>query len=61
MSFSSVDLAAWEAALGALDPVPRDVFAEIGYVPTERQAAFHAATEFDLLFGGSLGGGKAGP
>lgn len=59
MSLSAVDLAAWDAALAALDPPPRDVFAEIGYVPTEKQAVFHSATEHDLLFGGSLGGGKS--
>lgn len=35
-----------------------DVFAALGYVPTPRQAEFHAATEFDVLFGGSAGGGK---
>jgi len=56
---SRIDLAAWDAALAAFDPPPRDVFAEIGYTPTERQAEFHSATEFDLLFGGSLGGGKS--
>jgi len=36
-----------------------DVFAEIGYVPSERQAEFHAATEFDVLYGGAAGGGKS--
>lgn len=35
-----------------------DVFAKIGYTPTERQAVFHAATEFDVLYGGAAGGGK---
>jgi hypothetical protein len=36
----------------------RDVFAELEYVPTERQALFHEATEFDVLYGGAAGGGK---
>lgn len=56
---SVADLAAWEAALDVIDPPARDVFAEIGYTPTAKQAEFHAATEFDVLFGGSLGGGKS--
>jgi len=34
------------------------VFALLGYCPTERQAEFHAATEFDVLYGGAAGGGK---
>lgn len=42
---------------------PRDVMAEvfaaIGYVPTERQSEFHAAGEYDVLFGGAAGGGKS--
>lgn len=37
----------------------QDVFAELGYTPTPKQSEFHAATEFDLLFGGSAGGGKS--
>src|SRR6185437_242054 len=37
-----------------------DVFGLLGYVPTPKQAEFHAATEFDILFGGSAGGGKGG-
>ncbi|MDX3245840.1 Hint domain-containing protein [Streptomyces sp. ME18-1-4] len=37
---------------------PRDVFGLLGYVPTPKQQVFHAATEFDVLFGGSAGGGK---
>lgn len=36
-----------------------DVFARLGYVPTPRQQEFHAAAEFDVLFGGAAGGGKA--
>lgn len=42
--------------------VPRDVsaevFAAIGYVPTERQRLLHDATEYDVLIGGAAGGGK---
>jgi hypothetical protein len=34
------------------------VFKALGYVPTERQRIFHEATEFDVLYGGSAGGGK---
>lgn len=43
-----------------LDPPDRQmtVFEALDYVPTPRQAEFHEATEFDVLFGGSLGGGK---
>jgi hypothetical protein len=36
-----------------------DVFAKLEYVPTPKQAEFHAAREFDVLFGGSAGGGKS--
>jgi len=35
-----------------------DVFGALEYRPTERQQAFHAATEFDVLYGGAAGGGK---
>jgi hypothetical protein len=35
------------------------VFAKLEYVPTAKQAEFHEATEFDVLFGGSAGGGKS--
>ena len=41
-----------------LDPPDPNVFQTLGYVPTPKQAEFHAATEFDVLFGGSSGGGK---
>lgn len=48
-------------ALGAarLEEAPPDTFAALGYVPTPKQHEFHAAAEFDVLFGGSAGGGKA--
>ena len=36
-----------------------DVFGVLGYVPTPKQQVFHDATEFDVLFGGSSGGGKS--
>lgn len=41
-----------------LDPPDHPVFDLLGYVPSPKQQLFHAATEFDVLFGGSLGGGK---
>ncbi|MFJ6215013.1 terminase large subunit domain-containing protein [Streptomyces sp. NPDC092296] len=41
-----------------LSEPPVDVFAELGYVPTPKQQEFHAATEFDVLYGGAAGGGK---
>ena len=41
-----------------LDPPEPPVFQTLGYVPTPKQSEFHAATEFDVLFGGSAGGGK---
>jgi hypothetical protein len=42
-----------------LDPPDPQVFQKLGYVPTPRQAEFHAATEHSVLFGGSTGGGKS--
>lgn len=42
-----------------LDPPDPDVFGKLGYVPTPKQAEFHAATEHSVLFGGSSGGGKS--
>lgn len=45
------------AADRLLTPGP-DVFEKLNYVPTPRQQEFHNATEFDVLFGGAVGGGK---
>lgn len=59
MTLTPSELSAWSFALEALDPPPRDIFAEVGYVPTDKQRIFHDAEEFDVLFGGSLGGGKS--
>jgi hypothetical protein len=42
-----------------LETPPPDVFGALGYIPTPKQQEFHAATEFDVLFGGSAGGGKS--
>lgn len=39
---------------------PQDVFGQLGYTPTPKQREFHAAAEFDVLFGGAAGGGKVG-
>lgn len=36
----------------------RDPFGLLGYTPHPRQAEFHAATEYDVLYGGAAGGGK---
>ncbi|MFE4867719.1 hypothetical protein [Streptomyces sp. NPDC056682] len=52
-----MDLLARAAA--RLEEPPPDTFAALGYVPTPKQREFHDATEFDLLFGGSAGGGKS--
>jgi hypothetical protein len=46
------------AARRLLTP-PRDVFEALGYIPTPKQLEFHAATEFDVLYGGAAGGGKS--
>lgn len=42
-----------------LDPPELDVFGAIGYTPHAKQREFHSATEFDVLYGGSAGGGKS--
>lgn len=36
-----------------------DVFAELGYKPHPQQREFHDATEDEVLYGGSAGGGKS--
>lgn len=38
---------------------PLDVFGALDYIPTPKQWEFHNAEEFDVLFGGSAGGGKS--
>jgi hypothetical protein len=35
-----------------------DVFAAMGYTPSDRQQLFHDATEYDVFYGGARGGGK---
>lgn len=60
------DVPAWKvrrltelrARKAELDAATVDAFALLGYTPTERQAEFHAATEWDVLYGGAAGGGK---
>jgi hypothetical protein len=37
---------------------PDEVFARLGYAPTEPAGEFHDATEYDVLYGGAAGGGK---
>lgn len=41
-----------------LSPPDPDVFKKLDYVPTPRQQEFHDATEFAVLYGGAVGGGK---
>ncbi len=41
------------------DSMKHRVFPLLGYEPTPKQQKFHDAPEFDVLFGGSLGGGKS--
>jgi len=36
-----------------------DVFGQLGYSPTAKQAEFHEAREYDVLYGGAAGGGKS--
>lgn len=48
----------FDAVAARLEAPERDVFTELGYTPTERQQAFHDATEFAVLLGGAAGGGK---
>lgn len=36
----------------------KDPFGLLGYTPTAKQAEFHAAGEYDVLYGGAAGGGK---
>ncbi len=51
---------ALSVAADLLDPpaIP-DPWVKIGYQPTPRQQAFHEATEWDVLYGGAMGGGKS--
>lgn len=48
----------WEA-LEKIRLAELDVFDLIGYSPSPKQAEFHAAREFDILYGGAAGGGKS--
>lgn len=52
---------AWQRLADSLEPrdVRAEVFGLLGYEPTEKQRLFHAATEYDVLFGGAAGGGKS--
>lgn len=53
------ELKAKEAEQEAIKYANIDVFAVLGYEPSERQAEFHNATESDVLYGGAAGGGKS--
>lgn len=56
---SRFDLQVLQACAKAFEPQPQvDVFDLLEYEPTPKQVEFHAATEFDVLFGGAAGGGK---
>lgn len=60
MTLTAIERAAWSKAAEMFKPQPEvDVFGLIEYEPTPKQAEFHAATEFSVLFGGSAGGGKS--
>jgi len=47
------------ALADSLDPQGIDAFKALKYKPTPKQAEFHAAQEFDVVFGGSRGSGKS--
>ena len=53
------ELRAQKAAIESAKLAGLDVFSLIGYVPHEQQRKFHEATESDVLYGGSAGGGKS--
>ena len=48
-----------ESAAAEFEPPKDDTFERLGYVPTPKQAEFHAAPEHSVLYGGSTGGGKS--
>lgn len=49
----------WLLLADRLSPPPVDVFGLLGYTPNAKQSEFHEATEYDVLYGGARGGGKA--
>ncbi|MHB8511473.1 MAG: hypothetical protein ACYDCC_04780 [Actinomycetota bacterium] len=55
---SSGNSQVWNLAADLLDPPKPDVFGILGYKPNPKQEIFHAATEFDVLYGGAAYGGK---
>lgn len=60
MALTSFDRQVFGKLLEQFQPQPEvDVFGKLEYEPTPKQAEFHAATEFSVLFGGSAGGGKS--
>jgi hypothetical protein len=56
---SKSELRLLTAVAHAADPRTTEVFEPLGYVPTEKQAMFHAATAHLVVFGGARGGGKS--
>jgi hypothetical protein len=49
----------WLLLADRLSAPPVDVFGLLGYTPNAKQSEFHEATEYDVLYGGARGGGKA--
>lgn len=55
----TVTVSPWTVAADEWEAPPVDPFDAIGYEPFAPQQKFHEATEDDVLYGGSAGGGKS--